>query len=166
MKSFPLDVYKLKRPIWDFATLHIVFVPPLTYPQNSRDLIRGMSRNRSGLKKVLKHAGVVHDSKTIKPRIPESNSGVCPSYIIAWKVKNPLCFIVSCVPTPQQHKSKSTPAIKVATMKNVDHFCYKRNSSTKLFTVSKDELDTKEDTGKPTKNAFYVLHYAERHLLG
>ena len=33
-----------------------------------------------------------------------------------------------------------------------------------LFTVSKDEWDTKEDTGKSMKNALYVLRYAKRHL--
>ena len=34
-----------------------------------------------------------------------------------------------------------------------------------LFTVSKDEWDTK-DTGKSMKNALYILRYAKRHLLG
>ena len=34
------------------------------------------------------------------------------------------------------------------------------------FTVSKDEWDTKEDTGKSMKNALYVLQYAKRHHLG
>ena len=58
--------------------------------------------------------------------------------------------------------SKSTSAIKVATMKNTDNFCYERKPShatTKLtlFTVSKDEWDTKEDTGKSMKNALFVL---------
>ena len=31
------------------------------------------------------------------------------------------------------------------------------------FPVSKDEWDTKEDTGKSMKNALYVLWYAKRH---
>ena len=35
-----------------------------------------------------------------------------------------------------------------------------------LFAVSKDEWDTKEDTGKSMKNALYVLWYAKGHLLG
>ena len=35
-----------------------------------------------------------------------------------------------------------------------------------LFAVSKDERDTKEDTGKSMKNALYVLRYAKRHLSG
>ena len=34
------------------------------------------------------------------------------------------------------------------------------------FAVSKDEWDTKEDTGKSMKNALYVLWYAKRHLSG
>jgi len=36
----------------------------------------------------------------------------------------------------------------------------------KLFAVSKDEWDTKEDTGKSMKNALYVQRYRKRHLLG
>ena len=35
-----------------------------------------------------------------------------------------------------------------------------------LFTVSKDEWNTKEDTGKPLKNALHVQRYAKRHLSG
>ena len=34
------------------------------------------------------------------------------------------------------------------------------------FPVSKDEWDTKENTGKSMKNALYVLRYAKRHLSG
>ena len=33
-----------------------------------------------------------------------------------------------------------------------------------LFAVSKDEWDTKEDTGKFMKSALYILWYAKRHL--
>jgi len=35
-----------------------------------------------------------------------------------------------------------------------------------LFTVGRDEWNTKEDTGKSLKNALHVLRYAKRHLLG
>ena len=35
-----------------------------------------------------------------------------------------------------------------------------------LFTVSKDEWNTKEDTGKSLKNALHVLWCAKRHLSG
>ena len=35
-----------------------------------------------------------------------------------------------------------------------------------LSTVSKDEWNTKEDTGKSQKNALHVQRYAKRHLLG
>ena len=49
-------------------------------------------------------------------------------------------------------------------MKNTDNFCYKGKPScattkSTLFAVSKDEWDTKEDTGKSIKNALYVLGY-------
>ena len=54
-------------------------------------------------------------------------------------------------------------------MKNMDDFHYKGKPScaaAKLtsFAVSKDEWDTKEDTGKSMKNALYILWYAKRHL--
>ena len=56
-------------------------------------------------------------------------------------------------------------------MKNMDDFHYKGKPSratAKLipFTVSKDEWDTEEDTGKSMQNALYVLQYAKRHLSG
>jgi len=35
-----------------------------------------------------------------------------------------------------------------------------------LFTVSKDEWNTKEDTGKSMKNVLHKLWYAKRHLSG
>ena len=51
-------------------------------------------------------------------------------------------------------------------MTNTDGFCYEEKSSraitkSTLFTVSKDEWDTKEDTGKSMKNALYILRYAK-----
>jgi len=40
-------------------------------------------------------------------------------------------------------------------------------ATTKLtpFTISKDEWNTKEDTGQSLKNALDILRYAKRHLL-
>ena len=70
---------------------------------------------------------------------------------------------------------KSTSAIKIASMTNTDDFCScfryegkpsRANAKSTLFAVSKDEWDTKEDTGKSMKNALYVLWYAKRHLSG
>ena len=54
---------------------------------------------------------------------------------------------------------------------NMDDFYYEGESlhaTAKLtpFAVSKDEWDTKKDTGKSMKNALYVLRYAKMHLLG
>ena len=53
----------------------------------------------------------------------------------------------------------------------MDNFHYEGKPSratakSTLFAVSKDEWDTKEDTGKSMKNALYVLRYAKRHLSG
>ena len=70
------------------------------------------------------------------------------------------CRLSSTYYTAVQIKncSQSTSAIKVATMKNTNDFRYNgkpSHATTKstLFAVSKDEWDTKEDTGKSTKNA-------------
>ena len=56
-------------------------------------------------------------------------------------------------------------------MKNMDNFRYEGKPScatTKStpYAVSKDEWDTKEDTGKSMKNALYELRYAKRHMSG
>jgi len=56
-------------------------------------------------------------------------------------------------------------------MKNMNDFHYTKEAimryyQSTLFTVSKDKGNTKEDTGKSIKNAFYIVRYAKRHLLG
>ena len=56
-------------------------------------------------------------------------------------------------------------------MKNTDDFRYTReaitcNHQTALFTVSKDEWNTKEDTGMSLEKALDVLWYTKRHLSG
>ena len=83
------------------------------------------------------------------------------------------CWLCSTCYTAIQIKNclKSTSAIKTATMKNMDDFHFEGRPScvtAKLtpFPVSKDEWDTKEDTGKSMKNALYVLWHAKRHLSG
>ena len=60
---------------------------------------------------------------------------------------------------------------QIATMKNMDDFCFEGKPScarakSTPFPVSKDEWDIKEDTGKSMKNTLYVLRYAKRHLSG
>ena len=83
------------------------------------------------------------------------------------------CLLCSTHYTAIQIKncSKSTSAIKMVTTKNTDSFRYEGKPSrattkSTLFTASKDEWDTKEDTGKSMKNALYVLRYAKRHQSG
>ena len=55
-------------------------------------------------------------------------------------------------------------------MKNTDDFCYEGKPPcataklTPFAVISKDEWDTKEDTGKSMKNALYVLRYAKRDM--
>ena len=105
------------------------------------------------------------------------NSFACPNYInycLKSEVSITLCCqLCSTHYTAVQIKNclKSTSAIKIATMKNTDDFQYEGKPSRATakstpFTVSKDEWDRKEDTGKSMKNALYILRYAKRHLLG
>ena len=60
--------------------------------------------------------------------------------------------------------SKSTSAIKIATITNTDDFRYEGKPShaitkSTLFAVSKDEWDTKEDTGNYVHEE-YIVHTA------
>ena len=112
------------------------------------------------------------------PSIPkERNSAARPNHI-NYRLKSEVsvtlrCRLCSTHYTAVRIKNclKSTSAIKIATMKNTDDFRFEvkpsraRTKSTP-FPVSKDEWDTKEDTGKSMKNALYVLWYAKRHLSG
>ena len=103
------------------------------------------------------------------------NGAVCPSYI-NYGLKSTVfitlhCRLCSTCYTAVLIKNclKSTSAIKISTMKNTDDFHYEGKPSratakSTLSAVSKDEWDTKEDTGKSIKNALYVLRYAKRHL--
>ena len=87
-------------------------------------------------------------------------------------VMYPLRFVVSYVqPVTIKNCSKSTTAIKVATINNTDDFHYEGKPSRAtakltVFAVSKDEWDTKQDTSKSMKNALYILWYAKRHHSG
>ena len=98
---------------------------------------------------------------------------VCPSYQLSsekWSIHCQLCS--TCyVALRIKNCSKSTSVIEVVTTKNTDTFCYEGKPShatakSTLFAVSKNEWDTKEDTGKSMKNALYILWYAKRHFLG
>jgi len=75
-----------------------------------------------------------------------------------------LCLLCSTHYTAVRVKKylKNTSVIKVATMKNTVDFSLCKGShqmQPPLFTVSKDEWNTKEDTGKSLKNALDVLWY-------
>ena len=81
------------------------------------------------------------------------------------------CRLFSTSYTALQIKncSRSISAIKVATMKTTDNFCYNGKPShatakSTCFALSKDEWGTKEDTVKSMKNALYILRYAKRHM--
>jgi len=78
-----------------------------------------------------------------------------------------LCRLCSIRYTAVQIKNclKSTSVIKVATMKNMDVMQRKPSRATTksmLFTASKDEWNTKEDTGKSLKYTLHVLQYAKK----
>ena len=83
------------------------------------------------------------------------------------------CWLCSTCYTAVRIKncSKSTSAIKIATMKNTDNFHYEGKPSraiakSTLFAVSKDEWNTKEDTGKSMKNALKVFWVNLKACLG
>ena len=113
----------------------------------------------------------------MNPRIPHLNGAACPSYI-NYRLKSEVSITLCCQLCSTRYTvvrikncSKSTSAITIATTKNTDDFRYEGKPSrattkSTLFIVSKDEWDTKEDTGKSMKNALHVLQYAKRHLLG
>ena len=100
----------------------------------------------------------------------ERNSAACPSYI-NYHLKSEVFITLRCWLCSTRYSavrikncSKSTSANKIATMKNTDRFHYEGKPScattkSTLFVVSKDEWDTKEDTGKSMKNA--LLHNME-----
>ena len=112
------------------------------------------------------------------PRLlKERNGATCPSYI-NYHLKSEVSITLRCRLFSTRYTAvriknclKSTSAIKIATMTNTDDFHYEGKPScaiakSTLFAVSKDEWDSKEDTGKSMKNALYILWYAKRHLLG
>ena len=116
--------------------------------------------------------------QTLSPCIPKERNGAArPSYIY-YRLKSEVSITLCCQLCSTRYTairikncSKNTSAIKIATMKNMDDFCYEGKPSpatakSTLFTVSKDEWDTKEDAGRSMKNALYILWYAKRHLLG
>ena len=98
------------------------------------------------------------------PRILKARNGsIHPSHI-NYRLKSEVSITLRC--RLIENYLKSTSAIKVATMKSMDDFHYEGKPSrattkSTLFAVSKDEWDTKEDTGKSLKNALYVLRYAK-----
>ena len=104
----------------------------------------------------------------------ERNGTACPSYI-NYRLKYPLRFVFSYVQSVTQLQikncSKITSAINITTMKNTGDFRYEGKPSratakSTLSAVSKDEWDTKEDTGKSMKNVLYILRYTKRNMSG
>ena len=96
------------------------------------------------------------------------NGASCPSYI-NYHLKSEVSITLCCQLCSTRYTAvriknclKSTPAIKIAPMKNTDDFHYEGKPScaiakSTLFAVSKGEWETKEDTGKSMKNELYVL---------
>ena len=109
--------------------------------------------------------------------LKERNGAAHPSYI-NYRLKSEVSITLRCLLCLTRYTavrikncSKSTSAIKIATTKNTDNFCYEGKPSrattkSTLFAVSKEEWDTKEDTSKSMKNALYTLWYAKRHQSG
>jgi len=101
------------------------------------------------------------------------DGATCPSCRL--KLKYPLPFSVSYVRLVTQHYKLRTVWKALNQGSHYENYGWflviQRKPScatTKLmfFTVSKDEWNTKEDTGKSLKNALDILWYTKRHLSG
>ena len=133
----------------------VSYVQPVTQHFESRTVRKAplqsthTKRNRAARPNHINHCLKSEVSITLHCRL-------CSTRYTAVRIKNCL---------------KNTSAIEIATMKNTDYFRFEGKPSrarakSTPFSVSKDEWDTKEDTGKPMKNALHVLRYAKRHLSG
>ena len=123
------------------------------------------------IKNCLKSTSAIH-------AYTERKKWCCRSSYINYHLKSEVSVMLRCQLCSTHYTAvriknclKSTSAIKIATMKNTYDFHYEGKPScatakSTLFTVSKDEWDTKEDTGKSMNNALYILRYAKRHLSG
>ena len=96
-------------------------------------------------------------------RIPHQKKNGTASF--SYRLKSEVSIMLRCQLCSTRYTAlqiknclKSASVIKVATMKNTNDFHYKGKPShaTAPFAVSKDEWDTKEDTGKSMKNALYT----------
>ena len=120
------------------------------------------------IKNCSKSTSTIHtyQKKEIMPRVPI----IC----LKSEVSIMLCCRLCSIPyTAVRIKNclKSTSAINIAMMKNMDDFYFegklsRARAKSTPFPVSKDEWDTKEDTGESMKNVLYILQYAKRHLSG
>ena len=103
---------------------------------------------------------------------------VLSPYFINYRLRSEVSITLRCRLCSTRHTAiriknglKSTSATKIATMQNTDDFHFEGKPSrarakSTPFPVSKDEWDTKEDTGKSMKNTLYILWYAKRYLSG
>ena len=121
---------------------------------------------------------VLFEKHLCNPHIPKEMVPCAPVILIIVWMKSEVSTTLHCWPCSTCYTavrinnincSKSTSANRIITMKNTDDFRYEgkpSHATTKstLFTVNKDEWDTKEDTGNSIKNALYMLQYAKRHL--
>ena len=105
--------------------------------------------------------------------LKERNGAMRPSYI-SYHLRSEVsimlhCWLCSTCYTAVQIKncSKSTSVCYQNSHRDkYGQFRYERKSSraiakSTLFAISKDEWDTKEDTGKSMKNVLYILWYAK-----
>ena len=112
------------------------------------------------------------------PRISKEMVPCAPGYISNYCLKSEVSITLRCRLYSTRYTTvrinnclKSASAIKIATVTIMDDFRYEGKPSraitkSTLFAVSKDEWDTKEDTGKSMKEALHILRYAKRHLSG
>ena len=102
--------------------------------------------------------------KLVNPRMPHQKKEMVPRAPATTRLKSEVSIMLRCQLCSTRYTAvriknclKNTSAIKVAIMKNTDDFLYEGKPShatakSTFFAVSKDEWDTKEDTGKSMKN--------------
>ena len=109
------------------------------------------------------------------PRISKEIVPCAPGYINYYRLKSEVSITLRCwLMFNPLHSSTNQELFEKRLCYQNSHydkygrFLLRREAIAKstLFTVSKDEWDTKKDTCKSMKKALHVLRYAKRHQSG
>ena len=138
----------MKHPLWFVVS----YVQPVTQHFGSRTVRNAPLQSMHAETKKWCHTPQLYQLSSESEVSIMLRCRLCSTHYTAVQIKN-------C--------SKCISAIKITTMKNTDDSCYEVKPSRAtarsiLFAVSKDEWDTKEDTGK----SIVCTAVCKRHLSG